>query len=354
MSTRSIESFFTRLGPATQKVTSSSTTTTTTTAVISSTAAPAASFSSSSTSNSTAAVDVAPSASSSESTRKRGSDAVEAESPLEADAENSAPAEKKLKADSASAVPVLSSISSVTSVSSTGSAVSSGSLWSATLPSLLHPTWQAHLRAEFAKPYFARLCASLQAASAKSAIYPPSHLIFEAFNLCPFPSVKVVVLGQDPYHDTDQAEGLAFSVPPPIRPPSSLQNIFKELRTDVGFVPPQHGSLRRWAEQGVLLLNSSLTVSAHQANSHKGYGWEHFTDAVIAALNKDAHGLVFLLWGAHAQKKADRINTGKHHVLKAVHPSGLSANRGFFGCRHFSKCNALLRKEGKAEIDWQL
>ena len=348
MSTRSIDSFFTRLAPAAPKLSSS------TTAVISSTAAPAVSFSSSSIPDTSAAVDVASSASSSESKRKRGSDALESDTAAEADAENSDPAEKRLKADSASAAPVLSSGSAVTTLSSNGSAVSSGSHWSASLPSLLHPTWQEHLRAEFTKPYFARLCASLQAASAKSAIYPPSHLIFEAFNLCPFPSVKVVVLGQDPYHDTNQAEGLAFSVPPPIRPPSSLQNIYKELRTDVGFVPPSHGSLRRWAEQGVLLLNTALTVSAHQANSHKGYGWEHFTDAVIAALNKDARGLVFLLWGAHAQKKAAQINSSRHHVLKAVHPSGLSASRGFFGCRHFSQCNALLKKEGKAEIDWQL
>ena len=165
----------------------------------------------------------------------------------------------------------------------------------------------------------------------------------------------MVVLGQDPYHDTGQAEGLAFSVPAPQRPPSSLQNIFKELKADVGFVVPQHGSLRRWAEQGVLLLNTSLTVTAHAANSHRGFGWETFTDAVIAALNRDAApGLVFLLWGAHAQKKAIAINTSRHHVLKAAHPSGLSAHRGFFGCRHFSRCNALLKKQGRPEIDWQL
>ena len=191
-------------------------------------------------------------------------------------------------------------------------------------------------------------------AAARGRIFPPAPLIFTAFNLCPFPTVSVVILGQDPYHDNDQAEGLAFSVPPPLRPPSSLQNIYKELKADVGFTAPQHGSLRKWAEQGVLLLNTSLTVTAHQPLSHKGFGWETFTDAVIGALNRDAKGVVFLLWGSHAQKKAANINQGKHLVLKAAHPSGLSAHRGFFGCKHFSKANAFLEKKGKKPIDWQL
>ena len=360
MSTRPIESFFTRSAPSARKPATSSS---------------SGAFSST-LPHSPSSPSSAPSASSLSSNLKRTRDNDEGAvtngnaSTGEEETGEAGRAAKKVKGDeeeksrdgveeeattsTASTVPVVSSTTTTVTVSGDGSSSSSTSHWTASLPSLLDPTWQLHLRAEFTKPYFARLCASLLSASAKGAVYPPSDLVFAAFQLTPFPSVKVVILGQDPYHDTDQAEGLAFSVPPPIRPPSSLQNMYKELKADVGFVPPKHGSLRKWAAQGVLLLNTSLTVTAHAANSHKGFGWEHFTDAVIAALNKDAKGVVFLLWGAHAQKKAANINTARHHVLKAAHPSGLSANRGFFGCRHFSQCNALLKKEGNVEIDWQL
>ncbi|KAK9809914.1 hypothetical protein WJX72_001672 [[Myrmecia] bisecta] len=185
-------------------------------------------------------------------------------------------------------------------------------------------------------------------------VFPPQPFIFRALNTCPLPDVRVVILGQDPYHGMNQAMGLSFSVPPGQAVPSSLQNIYKELRDDCGCHIPNHGSLEKWASQGVLLLNASLTVRAHQANSHSKKGWEQFTEAIIRTLSKQRRGVVFLLWGRYAQQKGKVINRQAHHVLEAAHPSGLSANRGFFGCKHFSKTNRLLRQQGLEPIDWQI
>jgi len=186
-------------------------------------------------------------------------------------------------------------------------------------------------------------------------VYPPEDEVFNAFKVTPFESVKVVVLGQDPYHGPNQAHGLCFSVKPGIVPPPSLKNMYKELATDIaGFETPEHGYLQSWAEQGVLLLNTVLTVEQGNAHSHKHLGWEHFTDKVIEGLSSQGEGVVFLLWGAHAQKKGKTIDQSKHHVLQAPHPSPLSAHRGFFGCQHFSKANELLKQQNKAEIDWRL
>ena len=341
MTERSIDSFFTRTSTPKKKV------------------APA--VESVTTVSISTAVDAAPAAAAPK--RKRENEEVKVEDTTEDGAGDESHADKKVKradddgdssASSSPSAPLLSAKTTTSTTASDGSTSTSSSHWATSLPSLLHPSWQQHLRAEFTKPYFTRLVASLVQASAKAQVFPPVPLIFNAFNLCPFPTVSVVILGQDPYHDNDQAEGLAFSVPPPLRPPSSLQNMYKELKADVGFSPPQHGSLRKWAEQGVLLLNTSLTVTAHQPLSHKGFGWETFTDAVVSALNRDAKGVVFLLWGSHAQKKAAAISQGRHFVLKAAHPSGLSAHRGFFGCRHFSQTNAILERQGKKPIDWQL
>ncbi|KAK6931841.1 Uracil-DNA glycosylase-like [Dillenia turbinata] len=185
-------------------------------------------------------------------------------------------------------------------------------------------------------------------------IYPPPHLIFNALNSTPFDRVKAVIIGQDPYHGPGQAMGLAFSVPNGVKVPSSLVNIFKELKQDLGCSIPSHGNLERWAIQGVLLLNTVLTVRNHQANSHAKKGWELFTDAVIKTISQKKEGVVFLLWGNSAQEKSRLIDGTKHHILKAAHPSGLSANRGFFGCRHFSQTNQILEKSGFTPIDWQL
>lgn len=185
-------------------------------------------------------------------------------------------------------------------------------------------------------------------------VYPPPHQVFTWTQMCDIRDVKVVILGQDPYHGPNQAHGLCFSVQRPVPPPPSLENIYKELSTDVdGFVHPGHGDLSGWAKQGVLLLNAVLTVRAHQANSHKERGWEQFTDAVVSWLNQNAHGLVFLLWGSYAQKKGSAIDRKRHHVLQTAHPSPLSVYRGFFGCRHFSKTNELLQKSGKEPINWK-
>ena len=186
-------------------------------------------------------------------------------------------------------------------------------------------------------------------------VFPPKEEVFNAFKVTPLEQVKVVILGQDPYHGPDQAHGLCFSVKPGVRPPPSLLNMYKELATDIpGFEIPQHGHLQSWAEQGVLLLNTVLTVEQGQAHSHKHLGWEQFTDRVIQGLSDRGEGIVFLLWGSHAQKKGNTIDTSKHHVLKAPHPSPLSAHRGFFGSRHFSKANELLTAQGKTPIDWRL
>eukprot|EP00484_Ammonia_sp_Unknown_P030194 CAMPEP_0197029908 /NCGR_PEP_ID=MMETSP1384-20130603/9251_1 /TAXON_ID=29189 /ORGANISM="Ammonia sp." /LENGTH=347 /DNA_ID=CAMNT_0042459155 /DNA_START=136 /DNA_END=1179 /DNA_ORIENTATION=- len=219
---------------------------------------------------------------------------------------------------------------------------------------LLHESWRKVLAAEFEKAYFKQLRKKLDAAQkSKVEIFPPLQHTFRAFEFCPWDQLKVVLLGQDPYHDDGQAEGLCFSVPSGIKVPSSLKNMMKEAKTDVDFVDPGHGSLVKWAEQGVLLLNTVLTVQAHKANSHKDFGWQQFTDAVIKAVSEKHDGVVFILWGGQAKKKKKMINTKKHKVVESAHPSGLSAHRGFFGSKPYSKTNAFLKELGKEEINWQ-
>ncbi|WP_076342724.1 uracil-DNA glycosylase [Brachymonas chironomi] len=220
---------------------------------------------------------------------------------------------------------------------------------------VLH-TWTEAIGAEKQQPYFTDLWARLRQARQQGVvIYPPADEVFSAFSLTPFDAVNVVILGQDPYHGAGQAHGLAFSVKPGIGIPPSLQNIYKELANDIpGFVMPQHGFLQRWAEQGVLLLNTVLTVQAGQAHSHASWGWETFTDRVVAQLNQGRDGLVFMLWGSHAQRKGAMIDRQRHLVLKAPHPSPLSAYRGFFGCGHFSKANDWLQQHGQSPVDWQV
>ncbi len=216
-------------------------------------------------------------------------------------------------------------------------------------------SWQTYLAEEKQKPYFQKILAFLKEEKAKhKIIYPKQEDVFNALRFTPFDTVKVVILGQDPYHGPNQAHGLAFSVQKGIQPPPSLQNIFKELQKDLGIHPAIHGCLESWAKQGVLLLNTVLTVEAGKAHSHANIGWETFTDKIIQTLNTHKENLVFLLWGAHAQKKGEMIDAKKHHILKAPHPSPLSANRGFFGCGHFSKTNDFLKKAGKTPIDWAL
>lgn len=221
---------------------------------------------------------------------------------------------------------------------------------------LVEETWLEALPNEFEKPYAKKLCEFVETEIRSSGlpIYPPPHLIFNALNTTPFDRVKAVIIGQDPYHGPGQAMGLSFSVPQGIKVPSSLGNIYKELQQDVQCSIPSHGNLEKWALQGVLLLNSVLTVRQHQANSHAKKGWEQYTDAVIETISKKKRGIVFLLWGNYAQVKSRLIDGTKHHILKAAHPSGLSANRGFFGCRHFSRTNQLLEEMGMSPIDWQL
>ncbi len=216
-------------------------------------------------------------------------------------------------------------------------------------------TWQGVLAGEKQQAYFLKILDFLKAErAAGKKIYPKSTDIFNAFKYTPFDNVKVVILGQDPYHGAGQAHGLCFSVQEGIKPPPSLQNIFKELYTDLGATIPKHGHLEKWARQGVLLLNTVLTVEAGKPQSHANIGWEIFTDKVIKVLNEKKQGLIFLLWGSPAQKKGQMIDPKRHYVLKAPHPSPLSAHRGFLGCRHFSKTNELLREMGKTEIDWSL
>lgn len=214
-------------------------------------------------------------------------------------------------------------------------------------------SWREHIGAEFEKPYFSMLTDFVRHEHTTTTCYPPGSLIFNAFNLCPFDRVKVVIIGQDPYHEPGQAQGLSFSVPEGVPFPPSLQNIFKEIQLDLGKPMPPTGDLTRWAEQGVLLLNATLTVRAHQAASHQRHGWEQFTDAAIRALNAERENLVFILWGGYARSKAQLIDRSRHLVLESVHPSPLSANRGgWFGNHHFSQCNAYLREHGEQEIDW--
>lgn len=214
-------------------------------------------------------------------------------------------------------------------------------------------SWREHIGAEFEKPYFSALTDFVRHEYTTTTCYPPGSLIFNAFNLCPFDRVKVVIIGQDPYHEPGQAQGLSFSVPEGVPFPPSLQNIFKEIQFDLGKPMPPTGDLTRWAEQGVLLLNATLTVRAHQAASHQRHGWEQFTDAAIRALNVERENLVFILWGGYARSKAQLIDRSRHLVLESVHPSPLSANRGgWFGNHHFSQCNAYLREHGEQEIDW--
>ena len=216
----------------------------------------------------------------------------------------------------------------------------------------IEKSWKNQLEKEFEKDYFFKLTHYLRTEYQQQTIYPEGKLIFNAFEHCPFDQVRVVILGQDPYHEPGQAHGLCFSVKEGVALPPSLQNIFKEIRSDEGYEPFKSGNLERWANQGVLLLNATLTVRAHLAGSHQKKGWETFTDAAIHALAEKRSGLVFILWGAYAQKKGAFIDEKKHLVLKAVHPSPLSVYRGFFGCRHFSKTNKYLLSQGLVPIDW--
>ncbi|KAK9391790.1 uracil-DNA glycosylase [Crotalus adamanteus] len=222
------------------------------------------------------------------------------------------------------------------------------------IPAELGQSWKVSLAKEFSKPYFAQLMAFVAEERKRCTVYPPQHQVFTWTQLCDIHDVKVVILGQDPYHGPNQAHGLCFSVQRPVPPPPSLENIYKELAADIeGFSHPGHGDLTGWAKQGVLLLNAVLTVRAHQANSHRERGWEQLTDAVVAWLNENLDGLVFILWGAYAQKKGSSIDRKRHHILQTAHPSPLSVHRGFFGCRHFSKTNEFLKKSGKQLIDWK-
>lgn len=217
----------------------------------------------------------------------------------------------------------------------------------------LEPSWKARLETEFEQPYMVALRQFLlERKRAGALIYPPGPLIFNALDSTPFDAVKVVILGQDPYHGPGQAHGLCFSVQEGVALPPSLLNIFREIREDLGCAPPASGNLQAWAEQGVLLLNAVLTVERGQAGAHQGKGWERFTDRVVQELNDGREGLVFLLWGSHATKKGARIDRDRHLVLTAPHPSPLSAHRGFFGCRHFSRANAWLEQHGQEPIRW--
>lgn len=216
----------------------------------------------------------------------------------------------------------------------------------------IHPSWQAVLQPDFDMPYFKTLTDRVREAYQTSVVYPPAGLIFNAFNLTPFDEVKVVILGQDPYHNPGQAMGLSFSVPEGTPLPPSLQNIFKEASADLQLPAPISGDLTHWAEQGVLLLNSILTVQAHQPRSHHPFGWQILTDKVIELLNKKREGIVFILWGSDAQRKEGQIDSTKHLVLKAPHPSPLSAYRGFFGTKPFSQTNYYLTSRGKRPIQW--
>ena len=216
----------------------------------------------------------------------------------------------------------------------------------------MEPGWKAALDAEFEQPYFTQLREFVRDQYRNHVCYPPGKEVFAAFDHCGLDEVRVVIIGQDPYHGPGQANGLCFSVADGVKIPSSLRNIFKEIHEDLGLPIPSSGNLERWAKQGVLLLNAMLTVRASEASSHRGQGWEQFTDAVVEAVNREREGVVFLLWGSYAQKKGQRVDRDKHFVLSSPHPSGLSAHRGFFGNRHFSQANAYLEDRGQTPIDW--
>lgn len=216
----------------------------------------------------------------------------------------------------------------------------------------IEESWKSKLSDEFEKDYFKKLTDFVKEEYRTKTIYPPGSLIFNAFNLCPFSKVKAVIIGQDPYHGPGQAHGLCFSVLDGVTFPPSLINIFKEIESDLGIPVPKSGNLERWARQGVLLMNAILTVRANQAASHQRKGWEEFTDSVIRILNTEKNNLVFFLWGAYAQKKGESIDKSRHLVLESVHPSPLSASRGFFGNRHFSRCNEYLRQNGIEPVLW--
>lgn len=219
----------------------------------------------------------------------------------------------------------------------------------------IEPSWHKAVGDEFDKPYFHELVAFLKREKSEGkSIYPAGKDIFKAFELTPFEQVKVVILGQDPYHGPGQAHGLSFSVPKGITVPPSLQNIYKEVASDMGLPIPKHGNLEHWARQGVLLINATLTVESSRAGSHQKRGWETFTDAVISHISKNHTGVVFLLWGRFAKDKGQLIDPRRHHVLSAAHPSPFAADKGFFGCKHFSRANQLLEQNGKAPIDWQI
>jgi len=216
----------------------------------------------------------------------------------------------------------------------------------------LPPDWRAVLADELARPYFQELSEFVEKEAAAHTLFPSPDDLYSAFRYTPFDRVRVLILGQDPYHDVGQAHGLCFSVREGVKPPPSLVNIFKELKSDIGIDPPRNGCLTRWAEQGVLLLNAVLTVRAHEANSHKDRGWEKFTDAVIDAVNRKSDPVIFVLWGGYARKKESRIDTTRHAILQSAHPSPLSAHNGFFGSKPFSKTNDLLERFGKPRINW--
>ena len=219
----------------------------------------------------------------------------------------------------------------------------------------IEDSWKKVLKDEFTKDYFLQIVTFIKTEkAAEKIIYPTGGLMFNAFDKTPFDKVKVVLLGQDPYHNPGQAHGLSFSVPQVVQKPPSLQNIFKELKTDLGLEIPTDGNLEKWAAQGVLLLNASLTVRKNEPGSHSKIGWLQFTDAVIKKISEEKNGIVFLLWGKFAQDKQALIDETKHHVLKAAHPSPFSADKGFFGCKHFSKTNEFLMQEGLQPIDWKL
>ncbi len=220
--------------------------------------------------------------------------------------------------------------------------------------SMINNDWLAELKDEFSKPYYKELYNFVKNEYNTRVVYPPADDIFNALHLTPLKDVKVLILGQDPYHEVNQAHGLCFSVLPGNQTPPSLQNIYKELQDDIGCRIPNNGYLSKWADQGVLLLNTVLTVRAHEAFSHKGKGWETFTDRIIEALNRQNRPIVYMLWGSPAQAKASMLNNPQHLILKAPHPSPLSAYRGFFGCKHFSKCNEFLKSHNIEPIDWQI